>query len=288
MVETEVRLEEMPSPAVADARGLDRTSPAQANLTTRGVVARAVVVPRSGQEPGAAKLGESGEAPPEGSEPAGVVAAPGGTGWSLQPERGIDLTAGAVARAPRPIVEAAPWEPGPTPGGVAEALDAHDSAIGMGRGGPVLTALESAAAGEDAPFEGGATFDVAIQADGHVSMALLDATSAAEGWRRIGEATGKGFDGTRVRVPPGARGWHVVVHVEAKVQYPNGLDPTKLGTKFVTSSKGVAFVAAGKVCTVRLDLGLTLFPISGGCDPSNIGARPLRVVHGHIVGEGRL
>jgi hypothetical protein len=236
--------------------------------------------------------GEPSPAAPGVSEESG--------GWSLQPEAPMDVTSRSViARAARTIVGAAPPSGESTTGGVAEALDAHDSAIGMGRGGPVISALENAAAGEDAPFDGAATFDVAIHTDGQISVALLDAVSASEEWSKVGEATRRALDPKRVRIPPGARGWHVVVRLEAKVQYPNGLDPAKLGTKVTVSPANgssseapsparASLAYVGKVCSVRLTLGLTLIPISGGCDPTNIGARPLRMVHGHVVKEGRL
>ena len=193
-----------------------------------------------------------------------------------------------IARAVRPAGAEQPNDGVSTTGGLAEGLDAHDVAVGLGRGGPVITALENAAAGDAAPFEGAATFDFAIRSDGHVSMSVLDATSSLEDWSRVGEATRKALDPKMVRVPPGARGWHVVVRVEAKVQYPNGLDPKLLGTKLTASPTGLTFAAGGKVCSVRLTVGLTLIPITGSCDPSNIGARPLRVVHGHVTNEGRL
>ena len=104
-----------------------------------------------------------------------------------------------------------------------------------------------------------------------------------------------------MRIPPGARGWHVVARVEAKLAYPNGVQPKNLGNKaivdhgHVTESKeridiklpDVTLSHSGKVCSVNLTLGLTP-GISGGCDPSNIGAQAVRTVHGRIVSEGRL
>jgi hypothetical protein len=216
-----------------------------------------------------------------------------------------------VARATRGIGTAEVTPQGPsTSGGVVEGLDARDAALGLGRGGPVISALENAVAGSDAPFEGAATFDVGIDTSGHVSVALLESSVASPGWARVAAAARAAIDPSRVRIPPGARGWHVVARVEAKVQYPNGADPKKMGTHVEASPgklvedkarphahappivlekvPGVTLAHAGKVCTVRITLGLTPVPISGGCDPSNIGMNPLRVVHGHIVSEGRL
>jgi hypothetical protein len=247
--------------------------------TARALVARAVAsVLEHGGESGAA------EAPSASASPA-----ESGAGWALQPERPADVTDPAfIARAVRPPSVERANEGVSTTGGLVEGLDAHDVEVGLGRGGPVITALENAAASDVAPFEGAATFDFAIHSDGQISMALLDATSSLEDWNRVGEATRKALDPKAVRLPPGARGWHVVVRVEAKVQFPNGLDPTKLGTKFTTSPTGLTFAATGKVCSVRVTAGLTLVPIMGACDPANIGMRPLRVVHGHVSHEGRL
>ena len=175
----------------------------------------------------------------------------------------------------------------------------------------MVSALEVAAASTEAP-EGSATFDVAIDAGGHVSVALLSASAAAAAWSKVGAAAGASLDPKRVRIPPGAHGWHVVAMVEAKVQYPNGLDPKKLGTHVEASPDlaleenkhratiedppivfkklpGVTIAHAGKVCSVAISLGLSFASgISGGCDPSNAGANPLRVVRSHIVSEGRL
>ena len=131
--------------------------------------------------------------------------------------------------------------------------------------------------------------------------------------RRACAAAGASLDPKRVRIPPGARGWHVVAMVEAKVQYPNGVDPKKLGTHVSGSASpaleenkhrtsvedaplvfkkmpGITVAHAGKVCSVAVTLGLSFSPlgISGGCDPSNIGTHALRVVRSHVVSEGRL
>jgi hypothetical protein len=141
-------------------------------------------------------------------------------------------------------------------------------------------------------------------------VALLDASSASERWAKVGASLRSSLDPKRVRIPPGADGWHVVATVEANVRYPNNADPKKMGTSLEASPgrlvedknrphahappfvfekvPGVTLTHAGKVCTVRITIGLTTSPISGGCDPSNIGANTLRVVHGHLVREGRL
>jgi hypothetical protein len=243
-------------------------------------------------------------------------------GWTFDPRMPADVLApNAIAQAVReahPAAEPA-GQPGaaraPTgvskTGGLAEGLDAHDASIGLGRGGPVVSALEVAAASSEAP-DGSATFDVTIDAGGRVSVALLGASASAGAWSKVGAAVRASLDPSRLRIPPGAGGWHVVATVEAKVQYPNGVDPKKLGTRVEGSSSlaleenkqratvedppivfkktpGITVAHAGKVCSVAVTLGLSFASgISGGCDPSNIGAHTLRVVRSHVVSEGRL
>lgn len=253
-----------------------------------------------------------------GAQPS-AMAFPSSDGWTFDPRKPSDLLAAAtLAQAAREAAEPRAREATREPptgvsrtGGLVEGLDAHDASIGLGRGGPVVSALEVAAASSEAP-DGSATFDVAIDASGRVSVALLSASAAAGAWTKVGAAAGASLDPKRVRIPPGARGWHVVAMVEAKVQYPNGLDPKKLGTHVEGSTSlsleenkhratvedppivfkkvpGITVAHAGKVCSVALTLGLSFGSgISGGCDPSNIGAHALRVVRSHVVSEGRL
>jgi hypothetical protein len=155
-------------------------------------------------------------------------------GWSFDPRKPPDVGSPEfIAKALR--AETRGVEPAPvgvsTTGGVTEGLDARDVAIGMGRGGPVLSALEAAAAGSDAPMEGTATFDVAIDAGGHVSVVLLDGSKPPGAWAKVGEAARTALDPKRVHIPPGAKGWNVVAALEAKIRYPDGLDQKELGTQ---------------------------------------------------------
>ena len=225
-------------------------------------------------------------------------------GWTFNPSTAPELTsAGAIARAVRRGAEGGqgsengtePAPPAPRgvskSGGLVEGLDARDAELGMGRGGgAVVSALELAARNDPSFIEGTATFDVGIDTSGHVTVALLNASSAAGAWTHVGDAMRGSLDPKVVRIPPGAPGWHVVATVEAKVQYPNGADPKKMGTHFIAKPPRVienkhratigdppiiiegpvlALEHTGKVCGIRLELGTT--PISGYCDPTNIG-----------------
>jgi len=102
----------------------------------------------------------------------------------------------------------------------------------------------------------------------------------------VGEATQRAIDPGHVRLPAGASGWHAVVRVEARPQYPDGVQPSHLGTKVTVSPAGLNLTTKGKICTLSVTLGV-LPGLSGGCDLSNVGTQPLRVVHGRVVSEGR-
>jgi hypothetical protein len=108
-------------------------------------------------------------------------------------------------------------------GGLAEGLAAHDVEVGMGRGGAVLAAAETAARSSDAPLDGGATFDVAVRPDGVVAR-VVSADRDAAGWSRVADSLGRSLDPKRVRLPPGGRGWRVVVRVDAVTRLADGRD----------------------------------------------------------------
>ncbi len=108
-------------------------------------------------------------------------------------------------------------------GGVAEGLAAHDVELGLGRGGPILTALESAARSSDAPVDGSATFEAVVLADAAVTTVnVLSADGETDGWVRVGESAEQSIPPGHVRVPPGTRGWRVVVRVEATTRLADG------------------------------------------------------------------
>jgi hypothetical protein len=240
--------------------------------------------------------GETGEPVPASSS--------GDEGWSFAPTKPVDVTSTkVVAQSARDVVNEGTDRlgAGTAVGGLSKGLDDRDVDLGLGRGGPVLSALEAASRGMDVPVEGAATFDVAIDISGHVSVALSDVSSQYAAWSRVASAAGAAVDAKRVRIPPGARGWHIVVRIDAKVQYPNGLKPKQLGNHFEATPgeidkdslvmkkiPGFTISHVGKVCGVGLSVTILGPSIIGGCDPSNIGMPAGRIVSGHIVSEGRL
>jgi hypothetical protein len=272
--------------------------PAGSRPAGRGAkVAARAAVPST--EPG--PVGEPGTA-----EPAPAPAA-SDDGWTFNPSRPADMASPfLVAQSARGIAsEEAAQRPPPSAGRLAEALDQRDAELGIGRGGPVLTALENASRGMDVPAEGWATFDVAIDTSGRVSVALGSVSGEHAAWSRVASTAAAAVDPSRVRIPPGARGWHVVVRVDAKVQFPDGRRPRDLGARFeatpgklsstsmvVEKTPSFTISYQGKVCGVGLHVDplMVLMPVTigGGCNPEDAGMPAVRMVSGHIVSEGRL
>jgi hypothetical protein len=221
--------------------------------------------------------------------PSSSAPAPSSEGepWTFSPTRPFDVASpDALALAARDVAkEATPAMPTRSAGGLSEALDQRDAEMGLGRGGPVLSALEAASRSMDVPIEGWATFDIAIDTSGRVSVALTDAGKDSDAWSKVARAAGASVDPKSVRIPPGARGWHVAVRIDAKVQYPDGSRPEQLGTRFeatpgkvsktsmvMEKTPGFTISTQGKVCRVALHVDLPLPSISGGCSLENAGA----------------
>jgi hypothetical protein len=234
--------------------------------------------------------------------PDDVVRAPD-EGWTFHPAR-VDLGIDPVKR-PLRGAGAREREGTSTPagasstGGLAEALAAHDVALGLGRGGAVNTIVHEAV--QASSVMGKAIFVVTFDGAGGVSVHVSSASADEREWARLNESIRASVlakkDTMRLPTP---RSLRVAVEVEAKEQYPNGVKPKDLGTRFVaegpkvTSTKdhveiqlpALGFAHAGKVCGI----GVLVIPpvIQGGCDPSNIGAVAQRIVTAHIVSESVL
>lgn len=223
------------------ARGGDSRASAW-SLESRTGSAGAKVLPRgaSFREPAAAN-GDSESAPE-----------PRAGDWSFSPfEFRVDtraaLSPDIVARSgPRGTESPAPRRRSTT-GGVSEALAEHDVAIGMGRGGAVLVAAEDAARSSEAPLAGTATFEVAVRSDGHVDAHVVDADGETEGWERVAASLTSRVNPRRVRIPEGARGWRVVVLVDARVQLADGRDVRTLhGLRGLLEPSALSKAMAGK------------------------------------------
>ena len=214
----------------------------------------------------------------------------------------------------RPLVRAPPKS---TTGGLQEGLDAQDRALGLGPSGPVISALFHAAHTSAAPEEGTARFQVTVLDTGAVEIQLSEASGNFDGWYAVGTQAAEALRRSRPRVPRGHAGMRLSIELRAEETLPNGVKTKALhdpqlrvaplrfrstqaeqadlkdrnpvagenqqlaaGTKANADAPGVYVAGSGKVCSYRAGLTILGLPmLDGGCDLSNIGARPQRMVH---------
>ena len=167
-------------------------------------------------------------------ETAGVITAPEGAStepWTFRAEKGPDLLArGQLASlVTRREAAAAEREGSSTTGGVAEALLEADVAKGLGRGGPVVSALEDVARTNDAPVRGVATFDIVLYRGGGADVVLDSADTDFASWSRLTRAMSEAVAKKSVRIPDAARGLRMTVRLDARLQFPDGREVNTLG-----------------------------------------------------------
>ena len=207
-------------------------------------------------------------------------------------------------------------------GGLREGLEARDRAVGLGSSGPVVSALFNAAHGEHAPATGLARFQITVLQSGAVEISLRDATSELGGWRAVAADAASRLRHAPPRVPHGRKGVRLQIELNAEYSLPNGLKQKDLAsphfevsgvklrstseaqqrlkdlnpvtaqtgasagvTPAITDVPGVFIAQIGKVCGYRVGLTLLGPMLQGGCDPSNIGAKPQRMVHTKVLDE---
>ena len=258
---------------------------------------------------------------PEGTLPGPRVELGIGAGdWS----RWVDPTATPVVDAPR----RGGYRPAPvsSTGGLAEALEAHDERVGLGPAGGVLTAVHEAGYSAIAPALGTALFSVTVLASGAVEVKLSGASSEPAAWTKVGESIAAALRKKPPRIPSARTGVRLGVEVIAEERWPNGqatrsdhgpqivaaaprlqttetakeelrtrnplavTDPEpssgKAPVQLGYQAPGLFVEGRGKVCSYRI--GLSPIPISGGCDPANIGAKARRVVSARVVDQTML
>lgn len=207
--------------------------------------------------------------------------------------------------------------PKSTTGGLQEGLEAHDRAAGLGPSGPVISALYNAAHASTAPETGVARFQVTVLETGSVEIWVSEAADHLEGWRAIAAQAAEALRHAPPHLPSGRAGMRLIIELRAEEALPNGVRTTQLadphlqvdpvrfrsaqeaqailkernpvagenkllaeGTKANVEVPGIYLAGRGKVCSYRVGLTVLGLPqFDGGCDPSNIGARPRRMVH---------
>jgi hypothetical protein len=164
---------------------------------------------------------------------------------------------------------------------LAQGLTDADVARGRGAGGPVLRSLEAAVYASSVPLNGSASFIFTIDSEGKlVSSVLGDASTDRQAWVRVARQTAQAFAARKLTVPKG-KGIKLTVAVTSHLELPSGADPG-----LEVSAQGVPVKKGGGPRSTRLDLSIFPFPAATlAGDPADIGARPRRMVHAHVVSE---
>jgi hypothetical protein len=137
------------------------------------------------------------------------------------------------------------------------ALHDRDVGLGLGGGGPVVRALEEAVSTSTAPNDSHAVLVAIANASGTVTEVNVESASGdPASFRAIAEDVLARLRNQKVRVPEGSRGLSVRVDVASSVGRPSG--------------GGTGFDARN---------------FAASSDISDVGARPRRIVHAHILAE---
>jgi hypothetical protein len=299
------RLSTRPAPEAARVRRVpDRASPSTSELV-------------SGQAPDNGPT-EPPEATTTPERP--IDLGLGADGW----QHWLRATQGEAQSAPRgPAAQPMVHLPQASPnGGLREGLEARDRAVGLGSSGPVVSALFNAAHGERAPATGLVRFQVTVLQSGAVEVSLRDATSELDAWRAVAADAATRLRKAPPRVPHGRKGVRLQVELRAENSLPNGLKQKALsnphlevsgikfrstadaqqklkelnpvagengvsasGSRAISDVPGVFLAQTGKVCGYRVGLSLVGPVLMGGCDLSNLGAKPQRIVHSKVIEE---
>lgn len=204
------------------------------------------------------------------------------------------------------------------------ALREHDLALGIGSGGPLVGIIEETTRTSDTPWESSATFQVSTDASGHVTgIRISSVSSSMEGWKRVARQILDALRERTLRVPSGAAGIVVTLRVTSESRLPSGsrarYEPHVGDTSEVASiERNPAPSGAASAATAQAPAGgerldvLKVDPhveqttpqsdkavnlklpeqrasavdiVNAPFDVTDIGARPMRVVHARIVNE---
>jgi hypothetical protein len=136
------------------------------------------------------------------------------------------------------------------------ALHASDVALGLGGGGPVISALEAAVRESGAPEECRAVLVAVADSSGVVTRVDVESASDTSAFASVADEVLKRLRGQKVRIPAGSRGLTMRVSVASTMALPSG----------------------GGV-------GLDLKNVGGHFDIADVAARPKRVIHARVVAE---
>jgi hypothetical protein len=164
---------------------------------------------------------------------------------------------------------------------LAQGLNDSDVAAGRGAGGPVLRAFETATYASTAPLNGRASFLLVIDSDGKlVSSVLGSASGDREAWVRVARQTAQALAQRKLRVPRG-KSVQLAIEVTSHLELPSGADPG-----LEVSAQGIPLKKGAGPRSTKLDISIFPFPAATlAGDPADIGARPRKMVHAHVVSE---
>ncbi len=136
------------------------------------------------------------------------------------------------------------------------AMHDNDVALGLGGGGPVVSAVEEAVRDGMGADEGRAVLIAVADASGVVLRVDIESSSDSVAFQGVADELLKRLQGKHVRVPAGARGLAMRINVESHMANPSGgtvgLDPRSAGAHF---------------------------------DIADLGARAKRVIHARVLAE---
>jgi len=235
--------------------------------------------------------------PPSGSEPAGVGPAIV-TSRAAAPDLGLTLGAqntfvtsaarGEAANGP----PAATTSPGAGPPSAAESKrranamlrgtgQARDRELGLGPEGPVLHALGDATMASFAPVKGRAVFRAIADGAGMiVGIEVLSCDGGRDGWVNAAELAREALKGKKLRLPSAATQAEMRIEIVSEMKMPSGHDP---GVDVSVLGLPITKGDGPQSTQVRILDPLSLSFLAGTADPSDIGAKPRRVVHTRIL-----
>lgn len=294
-------LEEVSIDMTADPEG-SPAAPDEAPATAPGVASPA--------PPRVASLArvdsaDRASAVPASSEENEATPAPTGDGVVTVPGRPTELGLGAAGQNPfLPKSEAAV--------ALAESKRSIDRALkdparererslGLGPEGPVLTALEDATSRSTAPVRGKAIFVATADENGVFQIELRDAEGSRAGWDDARTIALAALQGKKLRLPAGATRAVMRIQVKSDWKLPSGHDPSpEISLFHIPLKKGETKESAKvtildpipklRMTEMAIDQN-TKIPLpsvqvdlfSTNVDPTDIGAKPRRVVHSHLV-----
>jgi len=177
----------------------------------------------------------------------------------------------------------------------------RETSLGLGPEGPVLTALVEATARSTAPVRGKAVFVATADESGVFGIELRDAEGSRAGWDDARTIALAALKGKKLRLPAGATRAVMRIEVKSDWKLPSGHDPNPEVTLFhVPLKKGETKESAKvsildpipklRVVELQIDqntkvpfVSLQIDLFSTNMDPTDIGAKPRRVVHSHLL-----